>query len=194
MMGMCSAFEPTFSSRATPSLHFSLALHKPPVDLRAALATVRGENDILRDANRLLSEANRILEQQHTGLVNRIGTLEARILDLEGRLRANSQKSSKPLSSDGHAKPALKSRRQRSGRKPGKQPGSAGQHLAQVAGPEVVVTHSPERCTGCGSDLSGAPVTGAVRRQVFDLPPTALVSTPSSTVTLRGRHTTANSG
>ena len=86
-------------------------------------------------------------------------------------------KSSKPPSSDGYAKPAPKSRRQRSGRKPGKQPGSAGQHLAQVADPDVVVTHSPERCSGCGSDLSGAPVTGAVRRQVLDLPPTALVST-----------------
>jgi len=128
------------------------------------------ENDVLR-------EANRILQAQLAELVERNGTLEARIVDVEARLRSNSRNSSKPPSSDGYTKPAPKSRRRRSGRKPGKQPGTPGQHLAQVADPDVIITHTPERCGGCGGDLAGAPVTGVVRRQVFDLPPTALVAT-----------------
>jgi len=98
-------------------------------------------------------------------------------VDLEARLRSNSSNSSKPPFSDGYAKPAPKSRRRRSGRKPGKQPGAPGQHLAQVTDPDVVVAHSPERCRSCGGDLASASVTDVVRRQVFDLPPTALVST-----------------
>ena len=96
--------------------------------------------------------------------MKRNGTLEARIVDLEARLRTSSRNASKPPSSDGYAKPAPKSRRRRSWRKPGKQPGASGQHLAQVADPDEVVTHSPERCSGCGRGLAGAPVTSVVRR------------------------------
>jgi len=154
-----------------------MALPHRPVDRSGALDTVGADNEVLREANRLLVAANRLLQQQHAELVDRIGLLEARIVDLEARLRSNSSNSSKPPSSDGYAKPAPKSRRRRSGRLPGKQPGAPGQHLAQVADPDVVVTHSPQRCRDCGDALSSAPVTGVVRRQVFDLPPTALVAT-----------------
>lgn len=91
--------------------------------------------------------------------------------ELRARLGVNSKNSSKPPSSDGYTKPAPKSRRGRSGNKPGKQPGAPGHNLAAAADPDIVVDHVPGRCGGCGNDLAGAPVTGEVRRQVFDLPP-----------------------
>ena len=125
-----------------------------PIDVGAELSALRGENDALRDANRLLREENIALQVQLAEVVKLNHALEARIVDLEARLRSNSSNSSKPPSSDGYAKPAPKSRRRRSGRKPGKQPGAPGQHLAQVADPDVVVIHSPTRCSSCGGELS----------------------------------------
>lgn len=98
-------------------------------------------------------------------------TLTADNARLRARLGMNSKNSSKPPSSDGYTKPAPKSRRQRSGKKPGKQPGAPGKNLAPVEVPDEIVDHTPDHCEGCGDDLFGAPVTGEVRRQVFDLPP-----------------------
>lgn len=49
--------------------------------------------------------------------------LKARVVELEAQVRSNSQNSSKPPSSDGQAKPAPRSLRGKSGRKPGGQPG-----------------------------------------------------------------------
>ena len=104
--------------------------------------------------------------------VEAVERLERRVAELEARLKLNSRNSSRPPSSDGLAKPkARRSRRRRSGRKPGGQPGSEGHHLAQVAAPDLVVVHEPERCEGCGESLAGAELVGAERRQVFDLPP-----------------------
>jgi transposase len=42
--------------------------------------------------------------------------------------------------------------------------------LRQVETPDETFTHRPGPCTGCGADLSAAPVVGVERRQVFDLP------------------------
>jgi len=88
----------------------------------------------------------------------------------------NSKNSSKPPSSDGYTKPAPKSRRRRSGKKPGKQPGAPGKNLPPVAEPDEIIDHTPERCEGCGDDLRSAPVTGEIRRQVFDLPPVVVAT------------------
>ena len=104
-----------------------------------------------------------------------IERLTARVAELERRLGLNSRNSSKPPSSDGLAKPVVKppprSLRQRMGRRPGKQPGSDGQALRQVAEPDEVVEHAPRRCGGCGAGLAWALLGWvAARRQVFDLP------------------------
>ena len=69
------------------------------------------------------------------------------------------------------AKPASKSLRRKSGRKPGGQPGHPGSTLAQVADPNERLRHEPGRCAGCGSDLADAHEVGMEKRQVFDLPP-----------------------
>ncbi len=104
-----------------------------------------------------------------------IERLLAENAELRARLSSNSKNSSKPPSSDGYAKPAPKSRRTRSGKRPGKQPGDPGRHLAAVTDPDAVVTHTPSCCRRCGHDLGDAAVIGDVRRQVFDLPPAAAV-------------------
>src|SRR4051812_18117002 len=95
----------------------------------------------------------------------------ARIAALERQLAASSRNSSRPPSSDGLDKPAPKSLRGRSGRRPGGQPGRQGRTLRQVAVPDEVVVHEPGACAGCGSTLAaeGAPAR-IIRRQGFHIP------------------------
>ncbi len=92
------------------------------------------------------------------------------IESLRAQLAANSRNSSKPPSADGLAKPAPKSQRRKTGRKPGGQDGHAGATLAMTAFPDRTVVHEPEVCAGCGDGLVLAPVSGVERRQVVDLP------------------------
>lgn len=115
------------------------------------------------------------LRRERALLVETIVDLKRRVDDLEARLRMNSSNSSKPPSSDGYGKPAPRSRRVRSGRKPGKQPGAPGAHLARVAVPDEVVVHDPERCGGCGRELDDGEVVKTEARQLFDLPPIRLM-------------------
>jgi transposase len=53
---------------------------------------------------------------------------------------------------------------------PASSPVPPGAHLAQVAEPDEVVEHVPDRCGGCGADLADAVAVGVEARQVFDLP------------------------
>jgi hypothetical protein len=128
----------------------------PDLDLEATVAVQAMVIDQLREANARLVEAN--------------AALQARVAELERRLGKDSSNSSRPPSSDGLGKPPASRRERRGGRKPGKQPGAPGAHLAQVADPDEVVVHRPVVCEGCGGDLTLAPVTGVEVRQVFDLP------------------------
>lgn len=101
-----------------------------------------------------------------------VEALRAEVADLKRQLGQNSRNSSKPPSSDSpFVKPAPKSLRPKSGRKPGGQPGHPGSTLALVDDPNERLRHEPGACTGCGADLVEAPEVGVERRQVFDLPP-----------------------
>ncbi len=100
-----------------------------------------------------------------------IAQLQVENAELRRQLGLNSQNSSKPPSTDGLGKPAPKSLRRRSGRKPGGQPGHPGSGLEQVSVPDEVLRHEPVACRGCGLGLGGAQEVGARRRQVFDIPP-----------------------
>ena len=101
-----------------------------------------------------------------------IVSLLARVAELERRLGLNSSNSGKPPSSDGLAKPSLRGGRlrERSGKRPGGQPGHPGKTLRQIETPDVTLDHFPEICTGCGAALSPALAIGHTARQVFDLP------------------------
>jgi transposase len=103
-------------------------------------------------------------------LRGRVAELEAEAAELKRRLAQNSRNSSRPPSSDGLAKPAPKSLRRPSGRKPGGQPGHDGGHLARVAVPDEIVDHVPEVCGGCRGALRDGVDVGHRARQVFDLP------------------------
>ena len=103
--------------------------------------------------------------------------MRAEMTELLARLSMTSRNSSKPPSSDGYTKPAPKSRRVRSGLKPGKQPGDPGHHLAQRTDPDATVIHAPTSCGHCGDDLTNAEVTETITRQVFELPSMALSCT-----------------
>jgi transposase len=113
------------------------------VELRAEVAALRAENAQLRVEN----------------------------AELRAQLGQNSRNSSKPPSSDGLIKPAPKSLRGRSGRRPGGQAGHRGQTLCQVADPDRRRRYVPRRCRGCGKGLAGAVEVGLERRQVFAIPP-----------------------
>src|SRR5881227_1361225 len=105
----------------------------------------------------------------------RIAEQDARIAELERQLAASSRNSSKPPSSDGLDRPAPKSLRGRSGRKPGGQPGRQGRTLRQVAVPDEVVVHEPGTCAGCRAKLAADDRPARViRRQVFDIPTIAV--------------------
>jgi transposase len=101
-----------------------------------------------------------------------IAALQAEVAELRRQLGQNSRNSSQPPSSDSpFAKPAPKSLRRKSGRRPGGQSGHPGSTLAQVSDPNERVRHEPGPCAGCGADLVDAPEVSVERRQVFDLPP-----------------------
>lgn len=102
----------------------------------------------------------------------RIAEQDAEIAELRRQLATSSRNSSKPPSTDGLGKPAPKSLRGRSGRKPGGQPGHEGRTLRQVERPDEVVVHEPGgACAGCGADLPADDRQVKVtRRQVFDIP------------------------
>ena len=100
------------------------------------------------------------------------------VLDLQNRLALNSRNSSKPPSSDGLQKPAPKSLRQTSGRKPGGQQGHPGCTLRPVDKPDRILPISLDVCPrGCGTSLLKRPVSTYLARQVFDLPPQKLFVT-----------------
>jgi transposase len=97
--------------------------------------------------------------------------LKRRNAELERRLGLDSANSSQPPSTDKPwTKPAPRSLRKPSGKRPGKQEGDPGTTLAQTAEADHVVDHYPPTCTGCQEPLKAARPAGARRCQVFDLP------------------------
>ncbi|HVI34827.1 MAG TPA: IS66 family transposase, partial [Gaiellales bacterium] len=130
-------------------------------------ALVAAQERIIAQLQARLGEQDACMAEQDARIVEQ----DARIAELERQLAASSRNSSRPPSSDGLGKPAPKSLRGRSGRKPGGQPGREGRTLRQVERPDEVVVHEPDSCSTCGADLPTADrPAGMIRRQVFDIP------------------------
>jgi transposase len=126
-------------------------------DLSVRVGGLEADNARLVAENTALREENAALRVENTELRRRLGL--------------TSKNSSQPPSSDGLSKPPPTSMRARSGRKPGKQPGTLGTALSQVAVADEEVADVPAVCDGCGDGLDPAAVAGdPVIRQVFDVP------------------------
>ena len=150
-----------------------------------------GGDDGLRAANARLRELlagrdARIAEQDAEIAVLReaLAGLQSQVADLAAQVKTNSRNSSKPPSSDGLAKPAPKSLRGKSGRKPGRPKGQPGATMRLREHPDTTVRHRAARCGCCGKSLKGAPVTGTERRQVIDIPPVLARTTEHQMLTL----------
>jgi len=94
--------------------------------------------------------------------------LTARVQHLENQRATKSHNSSKPPSSDGFDK-KTKSRREKSGKKAGGQPGHPGQTLRMVPNPHHTVPHFPDRCPCCGEALADVEATDVKARQVLEV-------------------------
>ena len=114
-----------------------------------------------------------------------MGAVMAHLLEMERQHRVvqerlqdrrpvvpNSRNSHTPPSLDPRPKP--RSRRKRSGKKSGGQPGHPGHFLEPVAKPDVVVVHPVTTCGHCATDLRQQPIVSMTTHQVFDLTKIAL--------------------
>ncbi len=103
-----------------------------------------------------------------------IAGLQERVARLERLISRNSGNSSMPPSADdlaGRKPPRDKPRRGDGKRKPGKQPGAPGSHLAWSQNPDKRVPHFPEGACECGADLAGARDLGvAASHQEVEIP------------------------
>jgi len=118
------------------------------------VSVLADENQRLRDIIQSLLEENK--------------KLSIRIRELEERLHANSNNSSKAPSQDPFRSPRQS---QPSGRKPGGQPGHAG-HAREMAPPDNVTRYievKPEYCSRCGASMSEAGVIATDCKQVTEL-------------------------
>jgi|SRR5665647_9048 len=106
-------------------------------------------NEITPEFVQTLIEIISIQAAEIETLKKKIVESEIRIIELENQLNKNSNNSSKPPSSDGYAKPAPKSLREKSGKKPGGQNGHNGSGFKLMKAPDETITHMPDKCIEC---------------------------------------------
>ena len=138
----------------------------------------------LRAANARLRELLTQRDAEIAVLREQLSGLQSQVADLAARVALNSRNSSRPPSSDGLAKPAPKSLRGKSGRKPGRPKGQPGATMQLSDHPDKTVRHRPARCGCCGKSLKRAAVTAVERRQVIDIPPVKAATTEHQLLTL----------
>lgn len=114
------------------------------------------------------------IEQEHAKLKQEYTGLKAENLKLKERLSKyetlkNSNNSSVPPSKDEN-RPKRKSLREKTGCRPGGQPGRKGNTLRMVETPDVIEKYIPDYCSCCGKDVSSLPYKFAGKRQVIDIP------------------------
>lgn len=146
---------------------------------------LRAANTRLRE---LLAERDARLAERDVEIAElrmQLSAVQSQLADLAAQVKANSRNSSRPPSSDGLGKPAPKSLRGKSGRKPGRPKGQPGATMELSDHPDKTVKHRPARCSCCGKSLKNAPVTGTERRQVIDIPPVKAVTTEHQLLTVQ---------
>jgi transposase len=140
----------------------------PPPDPGCASCAARDER--ISEQRELIGELQDAVGVQ----AGQIAELKETIARLERLISRNSGNSSMPPSADdqpGKKPPAPKQRRQQQGRRPGKQKGAPGAHLAWSDHPDGTVPLFPQGACPCGDDLRGAADLGPrYSHQVTDLP------------------------
>lgn len=119
--------------------------------------------EVLHEINRCSETVRRYFEAIH----QENERLEKENAELRARVNQTSANSSRPPSSSPFSKP--KSLREKTGRKPGGQPGHKGNTLRITEKPDIVAEHKVPTCSHCGSDISGTMATGYTARQVVDI-------------------------
>jgi transposase len=108
-----------------------------------------------------------------SGQAETIARQADRIAQLERRLGRDSSSSSRPPSSDSPFTKGSRDRslREKTGRRPGKQPGAPGRTLGLSGDPDETVECAPAECGRCGRDLTGESAVRTERRQRWDITP-----------------------
>jgi transposase len=109
--------------------------------------------------------------EQNCLLKQNVIELTKKIAELEARLNQNSSNSSRPPSSDGYSKPAPKSQRKKSGKKPGGQHKHIGhgKSMADKVTETIVIT--PQTCPCCGESLENVTGSKTDTHYVMEMPP-----------------------
>jgi transposase len=122
----------------------------------------------------VLAARNADLETRNAGLEARVAELEERLARLERAVSRNSGNSGMPPSADdlpGRTPPRRRQRGRDRNKRPGKQPGAPGAHLAWSEHPRDTVPLFPRGACACGRDLAEAADLGvAASHQVIDVP------------------------
>ena len=121
----------------------------------------------------------------------KLAAAEARIVELEARLRQNSQNSSKPPSSDIGATRPPKERRGKKRRRGG-QPGHPGRFAAEPERVDQIRQYRPSRCKHCAASLAGGEPTGTcISHYVYELPEIRPPSSPTTSASMSDAPTAA---
>jgi transposase len=146
----------------------------PPLDPGCASCAARDEQ--ISEQRELIGEQRELIGELRDAVgvqADQIAGLRDQVARLERLVSRNSGNSSMPPSGDdqpGRKPPAPKQQR-RQGRRPGKQKGAPGAHLAWHDSPDDTVPVFPQGACPCGNDLTGAADLGVrYSHQVTDLP------------------------
>ena len=149
----------------------------------------RLSKELARAKATLARKTARLVEQQQLNhrLRARIRELEREVERGGAPVMRDSHNSGLPPSLDPPWKkaPRTRSLRQKSGLKPGGQPGHCGATLRHTHRPDHVITHAAASCPGCGCVLRDTDAVSSERRQVFDLPEVRLSVTEHRAVIRR---------
>ena len=132
-----------------------------------------------------------LLPEQAEAQRARISELAEKVARLERLLSRNSGNSSMPPSADdlpGRKQPQDRKRGKQGKRRPGKQPGAPGAHLAWNDHPDKTIGYLPEGDCGCGADLAEAEDLGVTEsHQVTEIPETRVKTMQHDRHTVRCR-------
>ena len=131
---------------------------------------LRQENEKLKSEKHELEAEKHELETEKRELETEIKNLQAENQKLKSQAAKNSSNSSKPPGSESYKKGKPKSRRKKSGKKPGGQLGHIGKTLKPITNPNYVIIHTPHECLSCQASLNDIKGYCVETRQVFDIP------------------------